>query len=176
MKSFVIALLVSSLSAVPVGAASPFTSVVEGERVRYIGGSIPNLKANTVGRLDTTNILALKFESADGEVEIPYKLIRAFQYERRLARHLGVALTVAVALVKHRQRRHIIRISYFDAQGTPQAGVFEVSKDNAIAVVAVLQARAPKPCPRNERILPEGRTEEGQACRIPPQWAFSPTP
>jgi hypothetical protein len=175
MKAFVTALLLFSLISPPVLAGPAGGSVVEGEQVRYIGGSIAGVKENTIGRFDTSQSIALAFEFSEGNAEIPYKLIRAFQYEEKLARRLGVVATIAVALVKHRQRRHIIKISYFDREGIPQAAVFEVSKDKATAVVAVLEARAPKPCPYNDRNIKEGRTDEGEACRIPPNFAFSQT-
>jgi hypothetical protein len=172
MKPILCSLLVFSLTGLPVAAALPATTIVEGEQVRYLGGSIAGVKENTIGRFDTSQSLALVFDSPEGHAEIPYKLIRAFQYEEKLARRLGVVATIAVVLVKHRQRRHLIKISYFDREGIPQAAVFEVSKDKATAIVAVLEARAPKPCPYNDRNIKEGRTDEGEACRIPPNFAF----
>jgi hypothetical protein len=173
MKPIVSAIVILSLLAPPAMPAPPSSGYVHGDEVIYLGGSFPGVKDGTLGKLNTGSDLALVFEHAGGKAEIPYKLIRSFQYQEKLARRLGAVLTVAVVLLKHRRRRHIIQIAYYDREGESRAAVFEVSKDKALPVVAVLEARSPKPCPYNGPNIREDRTEEGQSCRIPPQVAFA---
>lgn len=119
------------------GSAEP----VIGQQVLYVGGTVPGLKEGTMGRLDTTQEEALVFEAGENKTTIPYAEIRHFKYEEKLARHLGVIATVAVVLVKHRQRRHFVEINYQTKDGTAQVAIFEVSKDNAQVLDAVLRVR-----------------------------------
>jgi hypothetical protein len=111
----------------------------------YVGGTVPNVTEGQVGRLDTTVDRNLVFEYGSSRVEIPYASMQRYQYTQRLARRMGVAPTIAVGIVKRRQRRHIVEVFFRDASGVNQVAVFEVSKDRAAPVVAVLNARVPHP-------------------------------
>ena len=143
MRAMLVALLTLSL------AGPALAAPVEGSDVMYMGGSVANVKEGTVGRLDLTAVQELVFEHGDGRVAIPYASIQRFQYSQRLARRLGVAATVAVVLVKHRQRRHVVELYFQDTNGVSQVAMFELSKDRAAPVVAVLNARVPpRPAPR----------------------------
>ena len=140
MKAMVVALVIASL-ATPAMAANS----IEGTDVMYLGGTVSNLKEETVGQLDTTVDRVLVFAHGDSRVEIPYASIQRFQYTQKLARRMGVAPTIAVVLVKRRQRRHVIELYFRDATGVNQVAMFELSKERAALVVAVLNARTPRP-------------------------------
>ena len=156
MRRLLLALLV--LAAVAPAHAAP----VEGTQVMYVGGSIPGLPAGTLGTLDTQREDALVFQHPNGKLEIPYLSIQSFGYSERLARRMGVVPTIAVVLVKRRQRRHFVEVSFRGADGSAQAVVLEVSKEMAQPVTAVLTARAPKPCPR-----PGSKEPAVTPCRVP---------
>ena len=142
MRAMLVVLLTLSLT-VPTLAAA-----IEGSDVMYIGGSVAGVKEGTIGRLNITANHALVFEAGDSRVEIPYASLQRFQYTQKLARRLGVAATVAVALVKHRQRRHVVELYFQDGTGVNQVAMFELSKERAAPVVAVLTARVPpRPVP-----------------------------
>ena len=142
MRAMLVVLLTLSLT-VPALAAA-----IEGSDVMYIGGSVAGVKEGTLGRLDVTANNALLFNHGDSRVEIPYASIQRFQYTQKLARRLGVAATVAVVLVKHRQRRHVVELYFQDGTGVNQVAMFELSKERAAPVVAVLNARVtPRPVP-----------------------------
>jgi hypothetical protein len=64
---------------------------VENGQVLYLGGTIPALSENTLGKLDLTR-RAMQFDSPKGKFEIPYKTIDAFQSSEELTHHLGVLL------------------------------------------------------------------------------------
>jgi hypothetical protein len=131
---------------VTLALASPaLAGGVEGPAVMYVGGTVPNVTEGQVGRLDTTVDRSLVFEYGSSRVEIPYASMQRYQYTQRLARRMGVAPTIAVGLIKRRQRRHIVEVYFRDESGVNQVAVFEVSKDRAAPVVAVLNARAPRP-------------------------------
>lgn len=118
---------------------------VEQGQVQYTGGTIASIKEGTIGKLDTTSDTTLTFESGSTKLAIPYAKIESYQYSQVLAHHLGVVATVAVVLVKYRERRHFFRIQFRDEHDVNQVAVLEVSKDMPRALQAVLAARAPKP-------------------------------
>ncbi len=68
------------------------------------------------------------------------------EYSQQVARHLGVLPAIAVGLVKRRQRRHFLRISYHDESSTAQVAIFEVSKETPHTLLAILEVRAPQGC------------------------------
>jgi len=126
-------------------AAPAFSSaVVEGQQVMYVGGTVSGLKEGAMGRLDLTQEKGLVFEASGARHEIPYAQITSHKYSEELARRMGVIGTVAVVLVKRRQRRHFVEINYRGDDGTPHVAVFEISKDAVQTVTAVLDARATK--------------------------------
>lgn len=142
MKKLMAVVLVAVLAAPALPAA------VEGKQVLYVGGTAPVLEAGAIGTLDTSRADALVFESSGKRVEIPYQQVRSFEYKEKRARRLGILLTVGVAMVKRLQRRHFVEIAYRGIDETPQVVVLEVSKEMAMPVVAILEARAPRPCQR----------------------------
>jgi hypothetical protein len=138
MKRLVALFLLLALS-VPAGA-------IDDGQVLYVGGTVANLKSGVIGRLDTTSETNLSFDYSDGSVRIPYANVVSFWYQEELARHLGVLPAIAVGLVKARQRKHFLRITYRDSGSAEQVALFEVSKQMAPTLLAVLHARAPQSC------------------------------
>lgn len=137
---FVIAVAaVLLLSAVP-STANP---IVEGKQVLYLGGTLKSLPANTMGTFDTTDDEKLIFSHSGGNTAIPYGRMQAFRYERKLARRLGAISTIAVVLVKHRQRRHYLEIDFADEDRKAQTAVFEISKEAPTVLLPVLKTRCP---------------------------------
>ncbi|MGB6387356.1 MAG: hypothetical protein WBD25_16720 [Terriglobales bacterium] len=116
---------------------------VEGGQVMYVGGTIPALTNNLVGRLDTTSETSLTFEYASNKLAIPYAAIESFQYSTEVTHHLGVLPGIVVALAKKREHRHFFRISYRDADNISQVAIFEVPKHMPRTLQAILNARAP---------------------------------
>jgi hypothetical protein len=129
-------------------------AAVENDQVLYAGGTIPNVKAGAIGRLDTTLETTLVFESAGGKFPIPYADIESFAYDKEVTRHLGVLPAIAVELLKIRQHSHFFRISYRDDKGD-QVAVFEVSKQMPRVLQAVLASRSPSACKPNKCMPPE---------------------
>jgi hypothetical protein len=119
---------------------------VEGDQVKYMGGTVGDLHAGLLGRLDTTSTAALAYEYAGSKLVVPYAKIDSFEYSVDVARHLGVLPAIAVALVRKRQRRHFFRISYHDESNVSQVAIFEVPKRMPRTLLAVLQVRAPQGC------------------------------
>src|SRR5437868_5782357 len=76
---------------------------VDEGRAAYIGGTLVNIKNETMGKLDTTQEKALSFNYEGGKVTIPYDKVESWKYDEVLARQLGVIATTVVVLLKHRQ-------------------------------------------------------------------------
>ena len=141
MKKLVGMLLILTL------ATSAFAiEIVEGTDVLYLGGTVQTVSGGTLGHFDTTSPTELTFDASGKKLVIPYDKIQSFQYSRKLARHYGALLTVAIVMFKFRQRRHFVTINYADASGTPQVAIFEVSKEMPLTLMPVLAVRAPKGC------------------------------
>ena len=122
--------------------ASPmFADVFKGQTM-YVGGTVAGVSEGTYGKLDTQNETALIFTHDSAKLMIPYAAIKSFQYREERARRLGVALTIAVGILKRLQRRHFFNIDYVDERGVAQTAIFEVAKDDAETVRAVLQTKA----------------------------------
>jgi hypothetical protein len=122
------------------------TIAVENGQVEYTGGTIVTLKEGTIGRLDLTSPLELAFEYSGTKLAIPFARIDSFEYSQQVARHLGVLPAIGVGLVKRRQRKHFLRISYRDERDAPQVAIFEVPKQMPRILLAILQERAPQGC------------------------------
>jgi hypothetical protein len=122
------------------------TIAVENGQVLYAGGTIVSMKEGMIGRLDTTSPAELKFESSGSKLAIPFAKIDSYEYSQQVARHLGVLPAIGVGLVKRRQRKHFLRISYRDESDTSQVAIFEVPKQMPSILLAILQERAPQGC------------------------------
>ncbi len=123
--------------------------LVEGNEVMYVGGTASNLTTGVIGHFDTSSQTALTFQAAGTKLVIPYDKIKSYQYSHPVARHYGVLLTVAVVMLKYRQRRHYVKVTYFDDKDTEQVAIFEVPKTMPGTLMSVLQTRAPQGCRSN---------------------------
>jgi hypothetical protein len=111
--------------------------------VTYIGGTVTTPAAATSGTLDLSSPDAMRFRSTTATVEIPWSAIRSWSCSTQLARHLGVLPTIAVGLVRKRQRSHFLRIAWLDEHSNTQGMLFEVPKQLPKVLETALIARAP---------------------------------
>jgi hypothetical protein len=125
--------------------AVPTWGVEDGSAL-YVGGTVANLKEGTQGRIDMSSLTEMAFESSGNRLAIPYAKIEAYEYSQPVAHHLGVLPAIGVGLLKKRQRKHFVQISYRDEVNTPQVAIFEVSKKMPRTMLAILQLRAPQGC------------------------------
>jgi hypothetical protein len=124
---------------------------VEGREVQLRSSTQAAVPIGAVGVLDTTPTDNLVFRSpAAGPLAIPYAGIVEFSYQSVVAHRLGVLGTVAVGLVKRRERKHLISITFRDENQAVQVVSFEVSKGLPDELLNVLRGRARTACERKE--------------------------
>ncbi|HEY0564431.1 MAG TPA: hypothetical protein VGC88_02540 [Terriglobales bacterium] len=116
---------------------------VEGNQVRYVGGTIPGTKPDAVGAFALESESDFAFDYQGGKLTIPYRRITQYNYTREVTVHLGVVAAIAVSMVKRRSRQHFVEITFTDDNEAKQVAVFEVSKSMPMVVMPVLQGRAP---------------------------------
>lgn len=121
-----------------------------GQTVTYLGGTVPNLKSETEGRLDVSDPVSTAFVYPGGKLTIGFSTIESYEYSRQVVHHLGVLPAIAVGLVRARKKSHLFRITYRDADNVSQVAVFRIPKQFPNALLPVFAARAPQamhPCP-----------------------------
>jgi hypothetical protein len=122
-----------------------FAAAVEGGQVLYVAGSINSVAPGTVGRLDTSDALAMRFVAGTGGIVIPYQRVTAYSEESEVAHHIGVLPAIAVGLVKVRHRRHYLHVTFSDENGSAQIVEFEIPKQMPKPIMDLLRARVPCP-------------------------------
>jgi hypothetical protein len=116
---------------------------IDDGQVEYLGGTVPALEVNAIGKLDLTSEAVMQFNSTKGTFSIPYANIDSFEYAQELTHHLGVLPTIAVGLTRTRKHRHYFRIVYHNDNNVSQIVVIEVPKHMPPVLRTVLKARAP---------------------------------
>jgi hypothetical protein len=117
-----------------------------GPEVLYLNGTAPGVKEGAVGMVDTTAASALEFHAGGAGFSIPYAGVKSYRYQEEKRFRLGVLPAIAVGLVKARAQRHLVTISWKDESGVPEVVTLETSRDDALGLVVLLRARAPKAC------------------------------
>jgi hypothetical protein len=62
-----------------------------------------------------------------------------------VAHHLGVLPALAVGILKQRQHKHILQITFHQGDAPAQIAVFEVSKQAPRTLLPILNARIHRP-------------------------------
>ena len=120
-------------------------AAVPKDMAMYVGGTIPNLKEKTEGRLSTSDASALTFQAKyDTPLSIPYKSITSLEYGQKAGRRVGMAILVSPLALFSKKRNHFLTVTYNDAAKREQAAVFELGKDIVRTTLTVLQVRTGK--------------------------------
>jgi|SRR5229473_2501090 len=122
------------------------TIAVEKGQVLYAGGTVTTLKEGMLGSLDMTSPTALTFRASGKQLVIPFARIDSYEYSQQVAQHLGVLPAIATGLVRHRQKKHFLRIAFKEEDNAQQVAIFEVPKQMPRTLLAILQVRAPWGC------------------------------
>ncbi len=133
--------------------AAQSLAAVGGKNAQYIGGTLA-LKEKAEGKLDTSHEVLLVFREDDKDaqpIEIPYASITELEYGQKAGRRVGAAVGTSLLLgpiglvsLFSKKRKHFLSISYTDAAGKEQAGVFELGKDVIRTSLKIIETRSGK--------------------------------
>ncbi|MBA3948826.1 MAG: hypothetical protein H0X44_02645 [Acidobacteria bacterium] len=119
-------------------------SAVPADMAMYVGGTIPNLKDKTEGKLSTSSSSTLTFQAKDdAPISIPYKTVTSLEYGQKAGRRVGVAILISPLALFSKKRKHYLTVTYMDGKAE-QAAVFELGKDIVRTTLTVLQVRTGK--------------------------------
>jgi hypothetical protein len=133
-----------ALSSCLVVVLSVSVLAVDGDRAEYVGGTITILRDHAEGVFSTRGTTDLVFSVKGGAVTIPFKSIESLEYGQNAGRRVAVAVLVSPWALFSKKRNHFLTISYKDATGVDQSGVFELGKGIVRTTLAVLQTRTGK--------------------------------
>ncbi len=112
----------------------------------YRGGTVAGLQEGAEGRVDTTAADALKFRSGIVEVSIPYGQMTRIEYREQNRFRLGVVATIVVGMLKAREKVHQVTITWTNDRDPANVVTLEMTRQEAVALLHVLNARAPAGC------------------------------
>lgn len=124
----------------------PSLSAVDSRGALYVGGTIPDLKEKSEGRFTQSDEVITFTPNKKGAkpVDIPYASVVELEYGQKAGRRVAVAVLVSPFALFSKKRNHYLTISYKDASGKDQAGVFELGKDVVRTTLKVLETRTGK--------------------------------
>lgn len=118
---------------------------VDGDKAMYVGGTISGVSEKAEGTFDTKSESGLVFNAGKkGTATIPYATITSLEYGQKAGRRVAVAVLVSPLALFSKKRNHYLTITYKDAAGTEQAGVFELGKDIVRTSLKILEVRTGK--------------------------------
>jgi hypothetical protein len=113
----------------------------------YTGGTIPDLKDKSEGRFTHSEDAFTFSPNAKGAkpVHIPYASVDELEYGQKAGRRVAVGVLISPLALFSKKRNHYLTISFKDANGKDQAGVFELGKDIVRTTLKILETRTGKP-------------------------------
>ncbi len=131
----------------------PVTLAGLGSRnVKYVGGTWPQVKAESEGTIDLDDPKVVKFSFKKTEIKtIPFEKIKSLEYGLKAGRRVGAAIGVGVItlgigaiLLLSKKKRHFLSIVYTNEAGTDDGVVFELGKDITRQTLMILETRTGK--------------------------------
>jgi hypothetical protein len=111
-----------------------------GNRVEYVGGTIPGLRKSG-GFIDLTGEQCFRFQAGPAMLEVPYDSINLLEYGQNVNRRYLLAIAISPLLLLSKKRQHFLTVGYADDQGRQQAIVFQVDKAHIRPVIVSLEAK-----------------------------------
>jgi len=127
----------------------PVHALVNGSHAEIRGGTLKTIPPGTEATIDlgTGPALILHLAPPPGspspqQLRIPYERVKQIRYEVPVARHLGVLPAMAAGLVRKRERKHILTLTFLDGEDIPQVLELEISKSEPPSLLTTTRARA----------------------------------
>jgi len=131
--------------------AAPAFAGIGSKKALYVGGTLPEVKEQTEGELQTGDEAELRFVAKGQSASIPYGRVTGLEYGQKAGRRVGATILAGLALgvfalpiLFSKKRKHFLTVGYSDEAGKEQVAVFELGKDVVRPTLAVVEARAGK--------------------------------
>lgn len=138
-----VAVILASVTAAPLRAQKTGQAIYESGTSR--------VAANTAAALLIT-AAGLRFDATTPLI-IPYDRIDNAAWRKDVREHMGFFPAMFVGMVAAREHVYRLTLSYRDDAGTSQAAVFQVGRDDAIALSELLRMRVPQ-CKEKGHCIP----------------------
>ncbi|SRR5579884_1778864 len=122
-------------------SAAAFAGHPSASHVEYLGGTRPDIPANSSGEIRTTDQVFFVFASKHVEVKIPYQRINLLEYGQKVSRRYVEAVVISPLLMLAKKRQHFLTVGFQDDDGRQQAMVFRVEKNDIRLALVTLEAR-----------------------------------
>lgn len=113
----------------------------DGSHAEYMGGTRPDIPANSSGDLRVTDTVYFVFVSKKAEVKVPYERINLLEYGQKVSRRYISAVVLSPLLLTAKKRQHFLTVGFQDNDGQQQAMVFRVDKNDIRLTLVSLEAR-----------------------------------
>lgn len=123
-------------------ALSPLLQAEDiGNRVLYVGGTVPGVRNNSGARIDLLQDDAIRMSAAGKILLVPYKDVNTLEYGLRVSRRYVEAVLISPLFLVAKKKTHFLTIGYTDQDGRQQAMVLQVTKDEIRPLLVSLEAR-----------------------------------
>jgi hypothetical protein len=112
-----------------------------GDRVQYVGGTIPGVANKSSARIDISQDDVLRLATRKTIVVVPYRDINTIEYGMRVSRRYVEAALISPVFLLGKKRTHFLTIDYTDVNGKHQAMVLQVGKEEIRPLLVSLEAR-----------------------------------
>ncbi len=112
-----------------------------GSRAEYIGGTRPDIPADSSGDIQVADNTYFIFYSKHTQVKIPYERINLLEYGQKVDRRYLAAVVISPLFMLAKKRQHFLTVGFQDNDGHQQAMVFRVDKNDIRLTLVTLEAR-----------------------------------
>lgn len=112
-----------------------------GSRAEYIGGTRPDIPADSSGDIKVADETYFVFLSKHTQVKIPYERINLLEYGQKVDRRFLEAVIISPLFMLAKKRQHFLTVGFQDDDGRQQAMVFRVDKNDIRLTLVELEAR-----------------------------------
>jgi hypothetical protein len=141
--------LTAAVLTVAIFTTSAFAGI-GGNSAAYRGGTIA-VKEGTEAKFSLQGDHFTFQPGKKGAVAIPYENIQTLEYGQKAGRRIGAAVGLTILAgplgllaLMSKKRRHMVSLTWTNAQGKTDAAVFEFGKDSIRAALNSLSARSGK--------------------------------
>jgi hypothetical protein len=130
-----------ALSTAFILASLPLFGGHAGAHAEYVGGTRADIPVNNNGRIDVLDNVYFIFLSKKTQIKIPYDRINLVEYGQKVDRRYLAAAVISPIFMLAKTRRHFLTLGFQDENGTQQALVFRVDKNDIRVALVSLEAR-----------------------------------